>query len=253
MFAALLVLAWSIALWPRPAAAAAGGVVELKLDYWPATTTETTSGSFSPPMTWTTQYWGGDLRWTSTQHWGIHLKYDTGSEGSFGGFPGPPNLGAPGAATDTVWSGDVFYAWQLPAVTVRGFAGYGSVRYSASSVPSFFGLIDYTIDTEGYRVGADVTVPIRDSGFAFNASAAWYPSMTTNSTTTFHSFAGTFRNSAATTGSDLSASVQYTWTRGWLVEGGYRWITLNTGRFANGAAPTTFTTNGPFFSVGYRW
>lgn len=118
--AAFVVLVFGLAFWPRAASAASVGQFELKLNYWPATS----SWSFNNPNngSWNSQFWGGDLRWTSNSGWGIHLKYDTGAESSWSGYFGA--IGA-NSGQDTIWSGDVFYAWQLARATLRGFAGYG--------------------------------------------------------------------------------------------------------------------------------
>ncbi len=252
LLAVLLVLACVSVLGVRPAAAS----VELKLNYWPATSNA--SGVYldpEPPSNWTTQFWGGDLRWTSDQsHWGVHLKYDTGNEASWGGALGP--LAASGqltSATDIIWSGDVFYAWTLVGATVRGFVGYGNIQQTWN-FHTPFGNFWEAWQSNGYRVGADATIPIRSSNFAFNASAAWYPSVNS----TFSESGGFSRSISGGSASDLSASVQYTWAQGWLVEGGYRWVTENIPQASVGGAPTfpgpaTFTYNGPFFALGYHW
>lgn len=252
--AAFVVLACCVALWPRPAA----GALELKLNYWPVTTSGVPSGAYvtdgvvvAGGGNWNTQFFGGDLRWTSLQHWGIHLKYDTGSQGSWGGALS--FLGLTTGGTDTVWSADVFYAWQVRTVTLRGFAGYGSIQYVFNYNPSqsYLGASGETLSSAGYRVGADAAIPIPNSHFALNASAAWYPS---NTTTDSYPSPGSPTSGGSAT--DLSGSVQYTWPSGWLAELGYRWITWNTGSFHTGIAltcPCTFATNGPFFAVGHRW
>jgi len=242
LVAAFVVLACCIALWLQPATAS----VELKLNYWPATTNVT--GTYvdpEPPSNWTTQFWGGDFRWTSNQHWGVHLKYDTGSEGSWGGALAGHITGG----TDTIWSGDVFYAWQLSAATLRGFVGYGNIQQTWTFGPS---PVSEGWQSTGWRVGADAAIPLRNSNFSFNASVAWYPSL--NSTFSAHSAGSSLSTSASGgTASDYSASFQYTWPRGWLVEAGYRWVNENIAQTAFVFGPATFTMNGPFFAVGYHW
>jgi hypothetical protein len=236
VLAALTVLAFAFASCPRPAAAS----VELKLVYWPTNTTYT-----SPTIsgTWTTNFIGGDFRWTSDEsHWGIHLKYDTGSETNIGGF----FTGLFSGGTDAIWSADVFYAWQFPALTVRAFAGYGDIKNTLNFA---FGGGSLVYDATGYRVGADAMIPVPNTNFAFNASAAWYPSTSTSLTFTSSGFTRPSSGSAT----DLSASVQYTWPTGVLVEGGYRWINNHLGQLALVFVGTGETTSGPFFSVGYRW
>ncbi|HEV2282580.1 MAG TPA: hypothetical protein VGX75_09360 [bacterium] len=227
IFVVTLVCGFSLA--SRPADA----TWELKLNYWPTTVTNSkSSGQFG---NWSTNFWGGDLRWTSdTSHWGIHLKYDTATPGSWGGT----YAGSTGG-TDTVWSGDLFYAWQLTTVTLRGFAGWGDIKHVSN-----FGLAQ-TLEARGYRVGADVMIPVPNTRWAFNATAAWYPSTSTSFT-----FGSTTTSGGNAT--DFGASVQYMWPRGWLVEGGYRWITENTGALPNTVCPCTVRTSGPFFDVGYH-
>jgi len=235
VLALILVAALGAIAWPRPAAA----TTEIKLTYWPTTTTYT-----SPTLsgTWTTNFIGGDLRWTSdTSHWGIHLKYDTGSETSFGGFFN----GLFASGTDAIWSADVFYAWEFPAITVRAFAGYGDIKNTLNFA---FGGGSLVYDATGYRVGADAMIPVPHSNFAFNASAAWYPSTSTSLTFSSSGFTRTSNGQAT----DLSASVQYTFPSGLLLEGGYRWINNHLGSLALVVVGTGETTGGPFFSVGYR-
>jgi len=258
VLAASVVLVCGTALWPQPTAAA-NGDIELKLNYWPAATTGSTpAGAYvSDGVTatgggnWNTQFWGGDLRWTSSWHWGIHLKYDTGSQSSWGGALAVGGLTTGG--TDTVWSGDVFYAWQLRTVTIRGFVGYGSIQdvFNYNPSLSFLGGRGETLSSAGYRAGIEAVIPIPNSRFTFNAGAAWYPS---NTTTDSYPAPGSPTSSGTAT--DYSASVQYTWPSGWLAELGYRWINWTTGSFHSGAAltcPCTFATNGPFLAVGHRW
>ena len=256
LLAVFVVLACSGALWVQPAAAS----VELKLNYWSATSN--VSGVYLDPQlpsNWTTQFWGGDFRWTSdASHWGIHLKYDTGSEGSWGGALGREAAeGFLRSGTDTVWSGDVFYAWTLSSATVRGFVGYGNMQQTWN-----FNIRGTSLweawQANGYRVGADATIPIRNSNFAFNASAAWYPSLNSTFSEGIPNVFSFSRSISGGTASDLSASIQYTWPQGWLVEGGYRWVTENIPQASVGGVPAfpgpaTFTMNGPFFAVGYHW
>jgi hypothetical protein len=230
--AVLVVLLFGIGLTPRPA----GASFEVKLNYWPTTVTNSrSSGQFG---NWTTDYWGGDFRWTSsTSHWGIRFKYDTGNESAWGGT----YAGATGG-TDTIWSADLFYAWQFAAATLRGFAGWGDLKYTAN-----FPGAGQTIEANGYRVGIDAQIPVPGTGWAFNGSVAWYPSTSTSFTT-----AG-FSSTAGASATDYSASVQYMWPRGWLAEGGYRWVNTDTGALAGTVCPCTVRTSGPFFDVGYHW
>src|SRR5579864_9234145 len=158
VLAALVVLSCGIASWPQTASAAAAGNFELRLNYWPATSNWSFSNGNSGG--WNTQFYGGDLRWTSTGGWGVHLKYDTGAESSWGGY-------FAGLATtsgqDTVWSGDVFYAWHLSTATLRGFVGYGSIQFTDSD--PIFGAVNVTMT--GWRWGADVMSPLPNTGIAF--------------------------------------------------------------------------------------
>jgi hypothetical protein len=233
ILAAFVVLLFGIGIVPRPADAS----FELKLNYWPTTLTiSRSSGQFG---NWSTNLWGGDFRWTSdTSHWGIHLKYDTGSEGSWGGS----YAGATGG-TDRIWSGDLFYAWQLSMITVRGFVGWGDMRFESD----FGAAGPQVLEANGYRIGADAMFPVPNTGWAFNGSVAWYPS-----TSTSFSFLG-FSSTSNATASDYSASVQYMWPRGWLLEGGYRWVNTDTGALAGTVCPCTLHTSGPFFDLGYHW
>jgi hypothetical protein len=192
---------------------------------------------------WTTGFFGGDFRWTSDQYWGVHLKYDYGAEGGWS-----PSLFATGG-TDNVWSADVFYAWRLPSATVRGFLGYGNVEWRQSS--NFFGNQGF-LDTKlsGWRVGADAAIPIAKTPVAVNASVAWYPSSTATASGAAASGSGTG------IASDYEASVQYTAPAGWLAEAGYRWIDVRTWGYPPSLVPPSginWTTNGPFFAVGYHW
>jgi hypothetical protein len=209
---------------------------EVKLNYWPTTVTNSrSSGQFG---NWTTNFWSGDIRWTSdTSHWGIHLKYDTGNEGGWGGS----YAGATGG-TDTIWSGDLFYAWQLSMATLRGFLGWGDMKFLSN-----FSFGGQTIEANGYRVGVDAQIPVPNTGWAFNGSVAWYPS-----TSTSFNFLGVTSTSGASA-TDYSASVQYMWPQGWLLEGGYRWVNTDTGALAGTVCPCTLRTSGPFFDVGYHW
>jgi hypothetical protein len=229
--AALIVLLFAFGMVPRPADAS----FEAKLSYWPTTVTASNSGGQFG--NWTSNFWGGDFRWTSdTVHWGIHLKYDTANPNNWGG-----SFSSSTGGTDTVWSGDLFYAWMLPVATVRAFAGWGDLKHT-----SVLGGGTETIEASGYRVGADAQFPVPNTRWAFNASAAWYPSTSTSFT-----FFGTTTSGGNAT--DFSASVQYTWPQGWLAEGGYRWITENTGALPATVCPCTIKTSGPFFDVGYHF
>lgn len=236
--AAFVVLALGLSLWPAAAWAGALGQFEVKLNYLPATS----SWGFANGANggWNSQFVGGDVRWTGNSGWGIHLKYDTGAESSWNGYFG---LILTSAGQDTVWSGDVFYAWRLARATIRGFVGYGHIEFN--STDPFFGTIDLT--ATGYRVGADVTIPIAGSGFAFNANAAWYPS----NNVAFSDIATS--SSGSGTASDYGASLQYMWPSGWLVEAGYRWINWNTSSLTGTLCPCTLQSNGPVFAVGYHW
>ncbi len=229
---AFVVLAFGIGLVPR----AADASFEVKLNYWPTTVTNSrSSGQFG---NWDTNFWGGDLRWTSTSNWGIHLKYDTGSEGSWGGS----YISATGG-TDRIWSADLFYAWTLSPATVRTFAGYGDMRFESD----FGAAGPQVLEANGYRIGADAQIPVPNTGWAFNASVAWYPS-----TSTSFSFVG-FSSTSSASATDYSASVQYMWPQGWLVEAGYRWVNTDFGALAGTVCPCTIRTSGPFFDVGFHW
>lgn len=133
-----------------------------RLIYWPTTTTFSYTGF--PNYTWNSKFWGGDFRWTRTR--GLHLKYATGNESSWSAGYGAT------AGTGTVWSGDVFYAWQLPAAILRGFVGNGSNQYNST-----FGPLYFNSTNNGYRVGAEAVFPIPNTAFQINAAAAWFPSI----------------------------------------------------------------------------
>jgi hypothetical protein len=208
---------------------------EFKLIYWPTSNTVSSSvGSGN----WNTGFIGGDLRWTSSSSWGIHLKYDTGGQSSWGGI-----LAGTSSGTDTVWSGDYFYAWQLPLVTLRGFVGYGETQSNFTVTP----FPQATFTSQGVRVGADTAIPIPNSSFQVNASFAYYPSNSTR-----FSVGGTTFNSSASA-YDWSVGLQYNGQAGWLIEGGYRQLNVNTGSVFPGVCPCTANWGGPFIDAGYRW
>ena len=235
VLAGLMVVAFGVALWTRPAAAMASGTIELKFDYWP--TNENATDQFGSGS-WNTQIWGGDFRFTSNQNWGIHLKYETGTQSNWSAF-----VGATGGQ-DTVWSGDVFYGWQFPRATLRVFAGYGHIEYRFTNPVSF---LDST--NTGYRVGVDGVIPLPNSRWQFNGGVAWYPSLSASLTS---NALGTFTGSG--NAQDYSASFQYNFPSGWLAEIGYRWINVSTSGYTVG--PYTFLNfqqNGPFLAVGYHW
>ncbi|HEV2356083.1 MAG TPA: hypothetical protein VGZ23_00460 [bacterium] len=240
VLAAFAVLACGLGFWPRAASAATAGQFELKINYWPANS----SWTFNPggvSGAWNSQFLGGDFRWTSNSGWGIHLKYDTGPESAWSGYF-QTGVGTT-SGQDTIWSGDVFYAWQLSTATLRGFVGYGHIEFSDTD--PIFGNVDIT--ATGYRLGADVTIPISGTGFSFNANAAWYPS---NS----EAFSDRFVSSSGSgTALDYGASFQYTWTSGWLVEAGYRWAHSDTSRLVGTGCPCTLLSSGPVLTVGYHW
>ena len=232
ILAALAIVLFGVGMIPRPVDAA----FEVRLNYWPTTVTNSrSSGQFG---NWTTNFWGGDFRWTSdTAHWGFHLKYDTGNQGSWGG-----NYASATGGTDTMWSGDVFYAWQFAAATLRGFVGWGDMKFTSN-----FGASPQMLEGSGYRVGVDGQITVPNTRWAFNGSVAWYPS-----TSTSFSIPG-FTSTSGASAADYSASVQYMWPQGWLLEGGYRWTNMDTGALAGTICPCTVRTSGPFFDLGYHW
>ncbi len=235
--AVFVVLACIIALSPRPAAAA----VELKLNYWPVTQFNMQTHFEGPGLTLARPVlWGGDLRWTSQRQWGIHLKYDTGTDSGWS-FWFPANA----TTTHTMWSGDVFYALQVSSATFRGFVGYGSIQWTqVAPAPA-----QQQLTASGWRFGADAMFPLPDSNWAINMSAAFYPS----SSTTF-TYTGLPSGTGTSSAGDYSASIQYTWPAGWLAEAGYRLVTLNTGSLGpTYTAPWTQQWSGPFFAAGYHW
>jgi len=244
----LVIVAAVLAPWPQPAGAVAAGTFELKLNYWPTTTTQTYGTSIiNGQGSWTTPYLGGDFRWTGNQHWGIHLKYDTGSEGAFAGIEARRTVG-----TDTVWSADVFYAWQFARATVRAFAGYGSLLQADTFSSRVYGA--ETLTGTGWRLGADAVFSVPNSRWAFTASAAFLPSTATTYTAQGGGVLGKAPDTSSGNAQDYSLAVQYAWPQGWLVEAGYRWLNPNYGQLPDYPCnPCATTTSGPTFAVGYRW
>jgi hypothetical protein len=232
--AIVVILAAGLALWPRPAGAQLLGTSELKLDLWPTTYNVTaTNGTGSH----TADFIGLDYRWTGRSHWGLHLRGDFASESGWTG----PLFGGATSGNDMIWSGDVFYAWNLPAGTFRVFGGYGGQQFQTT-----FGGITQTLSSNGFRVGADGGFPIPATPISINASVAWMPS-TSN---TFNN------NGVSTTASgnaqDYSLTFQYTWPSGWLAELGYRWLDRSWGAIAPNC-PCTDSWNGPIITVGKHW
>lgn len=229
---------------PQPAAAE----VVIKQIWWPhnAWTSNLPSDASCclGPNSFTVSLAGPDFRWISDQsQWGIHLKYETGAPGSIVGS----DFFALTPGTITIWSADVLHQWQFSGFSLRGFAGYGKIDWASSKQP-VLGRANETI-SGGLRVGADFSVPLPNiSNFSFNGALAWYPS----NATYFNS--GLSSNAPAT---DLSASIQYTSPQGWLIEGGWRQLTWDTGSVF--ALPFghnegfTMTQAGPFFGLGYRF
>lgn len=232
VLAALAVLAFLV---PAPRLAEAAKA-EFKVFYFPVNGTFT---STTPPNgTWNTPVFGGDVRWfIPLTPYGVHLQYATGNQGTFGGG----FAGATGG-TDRTYFGDVFYEWQFVANKVRLFAGYGAIESNTN-----FGALTTNSTSRGFRVGTDFVIPFPNTNLAFLGGFAWYPSNSTNLTTSV----GAVSVSASSTASanDWFASVQYTDPKGWLFEAGYRQISADSGTIAG--CPCNFKFNGPFFSVGY--
>ncbi|HLW47537.1 MAG TPA: hypothetical protein VKW09_07195 [bacterium] len=229
--AILVILASGLALWPSPAPAA---IQELKLDLWPTTWTATaTNGTGSHSAA----FIGLDYRYTGAANWGLHLKGDIASES---GWSGALFAGAT-SGTDSLWSADAFYAWQLSAATIRGFVGYGGIQFSTT-----FGGLTQTLTSNGFRVGGDAAIPIPATPVSVNVSVAWYPS----DTSTFNNN-GVF-TSASGSATDSSLTIQYNWGTGWLAEGGYRWVNRSWGSLAANC-PCSDQWSGPIFTVGKRW
>lgn len=218
--------------------------LELKGIYWPATPTVTETGA--PSGGWNTSAVGGDLRLFLPTHWGVHLQYATGTEGAWIG-----SFSTATSGTDTVYSGDLFYEWRLRGPTgvgstldLRTFAGYGQLQAS-TTFPAPTGQRTFT--SNGVRVGADFVLPLPRTNLAVQGGVAWYPS---NSTTLTVGGATQTSNAQAW---DYTLSVQYTDPRGWLIEGGYRWITADTGPITLNSCPCSARVQGPFFALGFRW
>ncbi len=229
-----------VAFVPSPASAY---LAEVKGFYW--STTPTLSNAGGQVANWSTPAYGGDFRlFFPPTPFGVHLQYVTGSQGSWGGL----FAGGTGG-TDTIYSGDVFYTWHFPGapgvgslLDLRTFAGYGRIQ-SSTTAPA---VGQQTFTSNGFRVGVDVVVPFPATRWAFQGGVAYYPSNSTSLT----SSAGA--GSASAQAWDYTASVQYTDPRGWLIEGGYRWLSADTGS-VGGVCPCTAKASGVFFAVGYRW
>lgn len=198
---------------------------ETKFFYWPSRSSITGS-------TWTSSMFGVDFRDTSPSHWGMHLQYAIGNQSGYGG--GFLAAGATGG-TDTVYFAEMVHEWQLSTLTLRASGGYGFIESNTN--PLQF------LRSQGFRLGTDLVFPIMGA-FSLEAGGGWYPS----NSTTLGGAGGSFFSSASA--SDWSVSVQYTDPKGWLVEGGYRQLTANSGPIVG--CPCNLTLGGSFVSVGYR-
>jgi hypothetical protein len=233
--AIFIMLTFGFALWPRPVGAQIFGTSELKLDLWPTTYTVTAVNGSGSHIA---DFIGLDYRWTGPLHFGVHLRGDIANESNWSGtlFAGATS------GSDSIWSGDLFYAWGLPAGTVRFFGGYGGSQTSTT-----FAGITQTLTASGFRVGADAGFPIRATPISINGSVAWYPS-TSNTLNT----AG-FTTTASGDAEDYSATFQYNWAHGWLAELGYRWYNRSWGASIAPNCPCNDTWGGPIFTIGKHW
>ncbi len=212
-----------------PSAALAQPIQTVKLIYWPANITGSTSaGTFT---TWNTGFFGVDYRVETQARWGFHLLYVGGSQSAWTGI-----LAGATSGNDSNWSADVSYRFPTPMATARGFLGYGSYSSGTNINPRF--------TASGFRIGADATFPLGTSNWSLNGSVAYSPSNSTSST------ASTV--SASDTATDYSVSLQYTSASKWNVEVGYRGLNVGTGVLAGFCTPAAcnFQSTGFFVTVG---
>ncbi len=236
VFAAILIMLVAIL---APTAALAQPTHTVKLFYWPANATVTTSSQIG---NWSTGFWGLDYRFEVDSPWGFHLQYANGSEGSGGG-----NWSGLTSGSDTIWFVDATYRWPTPQAIVRGFLGYGSLQYNSN-----FPAANEKTTSGGFRIGVDASIPLAEmnsaaGNWSLNGTVAWYPG---NSSSVTFTPGGTF--SATNTASDWSISLQYSAPNQWVVEGGYRGATFvrSAGGACAGATPCTFQWTGLFLTVG---
>ncbi len=222
-----------------PTAAQAQVTQTIKLLYYGSSATSANPGTAS---TWSTGFYGLDYRIDAKlSPWGAHLQYITGTQS------GGTGAAAGTSGTDTIYSIDATYRWQVQwqaqSATVHAFLGYGSIT------PNFnFAGAAQKFTSTGLRIGADVNVPIGiNTPWSVNGAVAWYPSNSTQ----FSSAAVT--SSASGSASDYSVSVQYTTPAPglWLAEAGYRGVSFGTGTLAGTiCAPCTHSWSGWFLAVG---
>jgi hypothetical protein len=221
---------------------AQSGTSTLQIVYWFPSQTFSFGGVLSGvSASWSTPMYGLDYRLDLPSRWGLHLNALTGTENNLT-FAGAP---FPGSFTDTIWSADLTYRWDLPVQSasapaqVHVFAGYGGAK--TGSLPS---------TSNGVRLGADGSFPFA-AGWSLNGLVAYEPSNNVTITPTpFPSL------SATTTAWEYAASVRYTAPSGWDVEGGYRWRQENVSSLTvSGAAicPCTQQWSGFFLQGGYTF
>lgn len=198
----------------------------LQLTYWPTSVTSTIGGAAN----WSTTMLVFDYRFNlPNSFWGFKFEYGTGAQGGWGGA----SSGASGG-TDTIWSADVTYTWEVRQLLLTGFVGYGSLKWE-TSLPA--GTQRFT--SAGIRVGVDALVPFHvlpdGSNLGITASVAWYPS---NSTTFLSGGTTTTGTGSAT---DWSIGLRYKWgreraTTTLMPDPGYRLTTLPDGLDTSWAA-----------------
>jgi hypothetical protein len=170
----------------------------IKLTYWPTSVTTTMGGAAN----WSTTMLVFDYQFNLPNSlWGFKFEYGTGAQGSWGGA----SSGASGG-TDTIWSADVTYTWEVRQFLLTGFVGYGSLKWE-TTLPA--GTERFT--SAGARIGVDALLPFyvspNGSNLAITASAAWYPS---NSTTFLSGGTTTTGTGSAT---DWAVGLRYKWGR----------------------------------------
>ncbi|OFX27228.1 MAG: hypothetical protein A2Z07_04605 [Armatimonadetes bacterium RBG_16_67_12] len=215
-----------------------------RLSYWPASTTAADNSTETQVGTWTTGFWALDYRGRFSGPLGVHLQLAGGAQSDGGGLWSPSTSG-----TDTIWSGNLVYEWALAGASLRVLAGYGSLRWTSSSVAGFpsFGA-PQTLTSRGFRVGAEVELPISQR-LTLTGSVARYPSNSTTFETTGIS------SSSSSSANDFAASLTYAVTGNWLLEAGYRVTWVNSGRHDLGGTVwnTTVQWQGAVLTVGARF
>ncbi len=140
----------------------------ISIGVWPTSVTATEPGGIG---NWRTSLWILDYRFSSPQSpWGFHAQYATGGQGSWGG-----TFSTATGGTDTIWSADITYRFVTEPLTLRAFAGFGSIQ-TQTTLPSG----TRRVTSEGARVGLDAVLLLQTTAaggyWALNAAVAWSPS-----------------------------------------------------------------------------